>query len=104
MSTRVLPCAVADVDPPTTASVPCTPTAASSVRATGSAPSNYVGDGTGLVTRTDLGGLNLSTVPKVFIECGNMRDSKDASLLTSGTWRQKAARGISDGITSFLKN
>ncbi|QYX80512.1 N-acetylmuramoyl-L-alanine amidase [Streptomyces akebiae] len=74
------------------------------VRATGSAPSNYVGDGTGLVTRTDLGGLNLSTVPKVFIECGNMRDSKDASLLTSGTWRQKAARGISDGITSFLKN
>ncbi|MDX3645774.1 N-acetylmuramoyl-L-alanine amidase [Streptomyces sp. MB09-02B] len=74
------------------------------VRATGSAPSNYVGDGTGLVTRTDLGGLNLSTVPKVFIECGNMRDSKDASLLTSGAWRQKAARGISDGITSFLKN
>ncbi|MDT0571243.1 N-acetylmuramoyl-L-alanine amidase [Streptomyces sp. DSM 3412] len=74
------------------------------VRATGSAPSNYVGDGTGLVTRTDLGGLNLSTVPKVFIECGNMRDSEDASLLTSGTWRQKAARGISDGITSFLKN
>ncbi|MFF7394025.1 N-acetylmuramoyl-L-alanine amidase [Streptomyces scabiei] len=74
------------------------------VRATGSAPSNYVGDGTGLVTRTDLGGLNLSTVPKVFIECGNMRDSKDASLLTSGAWRQKAARGISDGIASFLKN
>ncbi|WP_374116925.1 N-acetylmuramoyl-L-alanine amidase [Streptomyces sp. MNU76] len=74
------------------------------VRATGSAPSNYVGDGTGLVTRTDLGGLNLSTVPKVFIECGNMRDSKDASLLTSGAWRQKAARGISDGITGFLKN
>ncbi|MDX3779489.1 N-acetylmuramoyl-L-alanine amidase [Streptomyces europaeiscabiei] len=74
------------------------------VRATGSAPSNYVGDGTGIVTRTDLGGLNLSTVPKVFIECGNMRDSKDAAQLTSGAWRQKAARGISDGITSFLEN
>ncbi|MEV5317403.1 N-acetylmuramoyl-L-alanine amidase [Streptomyces sp. NPDC052687] len=73
------------------------------VRATGSAPSNYVGDGTGLVTREDLGGLNLSTVPKVFIECGNMRDSKDAALLTSGAWRQKAARGISDGIVSFLR-
>ena len=72
------------------------------VRATGSAPSNYIGDGTGLVTRKDLGGLNLSTVPKVFIECGNMRDSKDAALLTSGTWRQKAAQGISDGIVSFL--
>ncbi|MFG2792648.1 N-acetylmuramoyl-L-alanine amidase [Streptomyces sp. NPDC048419] len=72
------------------------------VRVTGSAPSNYIGDGTGLVTRKDLGGLNLSTVPKVFIECGNMRDSKDAALLTSGTWRQKAAQGISDGIVSFL--
>jgi N-acetylmuramoyl-L-alanine amidase len=73
------------------------------VRATGEAPSNYVGDGTGLVTRQDLGGLNLSTVPKVFIECGNMRDSKDAALLTSGAWRQKAAQGMSEGIVSFLR-
>ncbi|MFI8945561.1 N-acetylmuramoyl-L-alanine amidase [Streptomyces sp. NPDC053750] len=73
------------------------------VRVTGSAPSNYVGDGTGLVTRTDLGGLNLSTVPKVFIECGNMRDSTDAALLTSGDWRQKAAQGMSEGIVSFLR-
>ncbi|MFJ3230088.1 N-acetylmuramoyl-L-alanine amidase [Streptomyces sp. NPDC086787] len=72
------------------------------VRATGSAPANYVGDGTGLVTREDLGGLNLSTVPKVFIECGNMRDSKDAALVTSGTWRQKAAQGIADGLAGFL--
>ena len=50
-----------------------------------------------------LTGLNLSTVPKVFIECGNMRDSKDAALLTSGAWRQKAAQGISEGIVSFLR-
>ncbi|CAM5296258.1 N-acetylmuramoyl-L-alanine amidase [Streptomyces fumanus] len=70
---------------------------------TGSAPADYLGDGTGLVTRTDLGGLNLSTVPKVFLECGNMRDSKDAALLTSGAWRQKAAQGISEGIVSFLR-
>ncbi|MEU0945010.1 N-acetylmuramoyl-L-alanine amidase [Streptomyces canus] len=71
-------------------------------RATHTAPSNYVGDGTGLDTRTDLGGLNLSKVPKVFIECANMRDGKDAALLTSAAWRQKAAQGISDGIVSFL--
>ncbi|MBC9724064.1 N-acetylmuramoyl-L-alanine amidase [Streptomyces sp. TRM68367] len=76
--------------------------AGSFARVTGSAPSNYVGGGTGLVTREDLGGLNLSTVPKVFIECGNMRDSKDAAQLTSGAWRQKAAQGISEGIVSFL--
>ncbi|MGW3193297.1 N-acetylmuramoyl-L-alanine amidase [Streptomyces sp. NPDC001118] len=73
------------------------------LRATGEPPSNYLGEGTGLVTRTDLGGLNLSTVPKVFIECGNMRDSKDAALLSSGAWRQKAAQGISEGIVSFLR-
>ncbi|MFK4542620.1 N-acetylmuramoyl-L-alanine amidase [Streptomyces tendae] len=77
--------------------------AGSFVRVTGTAPSNYLGDGTGLVTRTDLGGLNLSTVPKVFIECGNMRDGKDAALLTSGSWRQKAAEGMSEGIVSFLR-
>ncbi|MBX7551375.1 N-acetylmuramoyl-L-alanine amidase [Streptomyces sp. NPDC004232] len=73
------------------------------LRDTAEPPSNYVGKGTGLVTRTDLGGLNLSTVPKVFIECGNMRDSKDSALLTSGAWRQKAAQGMSDGIVSFLR-
>ncbi|MFJ2647180.1 N-acetylmuramoyl-L-alanine amidase [Streptomyces sp. NPDC087420] len=70
---------------------------------TGSAPSNYIGDGTGLDVRKDLGGLNLSTVPKVFIECGNMRDPKDAALLTSAEWRQKAARGLAEGISGYLE-
>ncbi|WP_353947031.1 N-acetylmuramoyl-L-alanine amidase [Streptomyces sp. HUAS MG91] len=69
---------------------------------TGEPPSNYIGKGTALDTRSDLGGLNLSTVPKVFIECGNMRDAQDARRLTSGEWRQKAAQGISEGIVSFL--
>ncbi|MEV7952539.1 N-acetylmuramoyl-L-alanine amidase [Streptomyces sp. NPDC087532] len=73
------------------------------VRDTGSAPSNYVGGNSGLDIREDLGGLNLSTVPKVFIECGNMRDPEDAALLTSANWRQKAAQGIAEGISSYLK-
>jgi len=73
------------------------------LRVTGSPPSNYIGGGTGIDVRKDLGGLNLSTVPKVFIECGNMRDSKDSAQLTSGAWRQKAAQGISEGIVSFLR-
>ncbi|MEU9237770.1 N-acetylmuramoyl-L-alanine amidase [Streptomyces subrutilus] len=71
-------------------------------RTTGSSPANYLGGGTGLVVRDDLGGLNLSTRPKVFIECGNMRDAKDAAQLTSPDWRQKAAQGIADGIVGFL--
>ncbi|MCT4352932.1 N-acetylmuramoyl-L-alanine amidase [Streptomyces sp. Je 1-79] len=72
-------------------------------RATGTAPSNYIGSGTGLDVRDDLGGLNLSTVPKVFVECGNMRDPKDAALLANAAWRQKAAQGIADGIGTYLK-
>ncbi|MFF0478586.1 N-acetylmuramoyl-L-alanine amidase [Streptomyces sp. NPDC004284] len=72
-------------------------------RATGTSPANYIGDGTGLDVRNDLGGLNLSTVPKVFVECGNMRDPKDAQLLTSAAWRQKAAQGLADGIATYLE-
>ncbi|MFC8271172.1 N-acetylmuramoyl-L-alanine amidase [Streptomyces sp. NPDC057271] len=72
-------------------------------RATGTAPANYLSAGTGLDVRDDLGGLNLSTVPKVFVECGNMRDPKDAALLTNAAWRQKAAQGIADGIGTYLK-
>ncbi|MBT2403570.1 MULTISPECIES: N-acetylmuramoyl-L-alanine amidase [unclassified Streptomyces] len=71
-------------------------------RSTGSVPANYLGGGTGLVVRDDLGGLNLSTRPKVFIECGNMRDAKDAAQLTSPEWRQKAAEGIANGVVGFL--
>ncbi|WP_030618023.1 N-acetylmuramoyl-L-alanine amidase [Streptomyces sclerotialus] len=74
------------------------------VAATGSAPANYIGDGKGLDTRTDLGGLNLSRVPKVFLECGNMRDAQDAAHLTDPAWRQKAAVGITEGITGFLRD
>nr|WP_206324632.1 MULTISPECIES: N-acetylmuramoyl-L-alanine amidase [unclassified Streptomyces] len=77
--------------------------AAAFARTTGTSPANYLGGGTGLDVRSDLGGLNLSTVPKVFVECGNMRDPKDAALLTSGAWRQKAARGIADGIVTYLQ-
>ncbi|MFE1505209.1 N-acetylmuramoyl-L-alanine amidase [Streptomyces albidoflavus] len=73
------------------------------VQRTGSAPSNYIGGGTGLDVRDDLGGLNLSTVPKVFVECGNMRDAQDAALLKDAGWRQKAALGMADGITLHLR-
>ncbi|GHJ37956.1 N-acetylmuramoyl-L-alanine amidase [Streptomyces sp. TS71-3] len=71
-------------------------------QATGSAPANYISGGSGLDVRSDLGGLTLSRVPKVFIECGNMRDSRDAANVTDGAWQEKAARGIAEGIMSFL--
>lgn len=57
----------------------------------------------GLVTASDLGGLNLSTVPKVFIECANMPNPEDARKLTDPQWRQLAAQGIADAFTSYLE-
>ncbi|MCF6526413.1 N-acetylmuramoyl-L-alanine amidase [Streptomyces sp. JJ36] len=71
-------------------------------RATGTRPADYTGGGDGLVTRDDLGGLNLTRVPKVFLECGNMRDPRDAALLGDAQWRGRAARGVADGIADFL--
>ncbi|MFD1828338.1 N-acetylmuramoyl-L-alanine amidase [Streptomyces desertarenae] len=74
--------------------------------ATGTRPADYLGGevaGTGLVTRGDLGGLNLSRVPKVFLECGNMRDARDARRLADPAWRERAARGVADGVTAFLR-
>jgi N-acetylmuramoyl-L-alanine amidase len=71
--------------------------------ATGEPFANYLGGGTGLMVRDDLGGLNLSLVPKVFIECGNMRNARDAKSLTDPAWRQHAAQGIADGLTAFLE-
>src|SRR5690606_40896397 len=47
---------------------------------TGMDPADYIAE-EGLDERTDLGGLNLSTVPKVFLEAGNMRNPGDAKRL-----------------------
>jgi N-acetylmuramoyl-L-alanine amidase len=62
---------------------------------------NYVGNH-GLDVRTDLGGLNLSTVPKVFIECGNMRNAGDAAKLSSAAFRQRIAAALAAGFTAFV--
>ncbi|MFD8600457.1 N-acetylmuramoyl-L-alanine amidase [Kitasatospora sp. NPDC059646] len=68
---------------------------------TGEPTSTYIGQ-QGLDTRTDLGGLNLSKVPKVFIECGNMRNAGDAGRMSDPEWRQRAARAVADALTSYL--
>ena len=68
---------------------------------TGEQVSDYAGTD-GIDPRDDLGGLNLSTVPKVLIECANMRNAADSELVESPAWRQEAAQGLADGITAFL--
>src|SRR3712207_8597199 len=44
------------------------------------------------VARSDLGGLNLSDVPKVFIETGNMQNPRDAALLRQRSFQARAAQ------------
>lgn len=70
--------------------------------ATGEPFATYLGGGTGLMVRSDLGGLNLSQVPAVFIECGNMRNAADAARLSAPAWREMAAHGVALGISRFL--
>ena len=68
---------------------------------TGMPVSNYLGTN-GIMPRGDLGGLNLSTVPKVFIECGNMRNATDASMMHSDAFQQSAAAAIDTAVVQFL--
>jgi N-acetylmuramoyl-L-alanine amidase len=57
----------------------------------------------GIQPRDDLAGINLSTVPKVFIECANMRNATDAALVTSVAWQARAARALATGLATFLR-
>jgi N-acetylmuramoyl-L-alanine amidase len=56
----------------------------------------------GIQPRDDLAGLNLTTVPKVLIECGNMRNATDAALLVSAAFQRKAAQAMAEAIAQFL--
>jgi N-acetylmuramoyl-L-alanine amidase len=57
----------------------------------------------GVTARDDLAGLNLTTVPKVLIECGNMRNATDARLLTATWFQRAAARAMEAAIIRFLR-
>jgi N-acetylmuramoyl-L-alanine amidase len=70
---------------------------------TGEPVSSYDGVN-GIQPRDDLGGINLTTVPKVFIECANMRNATDAALVVSPAWQQRAAAALDNGITEFLRS
>ncbi|MGH2863851.1 MAG: N-acetylmuramoyl-L-alanine amidase [Solirubrobacteraceae bacterium] len=69
---------------------------------TGMPVSDY--DGTdGVSERDNLAGLNLTTVPKVLIECGNMRNSTDAALLVRPSFQRLAARALTEAIDAYLR-
>lgn len=67
----------------------------------GLTPSTYIGTD-GFEKRSDLAGLNLSTVPKVLVECGNMRNAGDIALMESASGRARIAKAIADGLIAYL--
>jgi N-acetylmuramoyl-L-alanine amidase len=70
--------------------------------AVGIARSTYVGDGTALSIRSDLGTLNMSDVPVAMLEVGNMRNASDAHRMTTKKGRHRYARAVVRGIRLYL--
>jgi N-acetylmuramoyl-L-alanine amidase len=71
------------------------------LRGTGISYSNYIGKDA-LDVRGDLGGLNLSTVPKVFIETGNMANPGDIAKLADPSFRQRIAESLATGLAAYF--
>jgi N-acetylmuramoyl-L-alanine amidase len=71
------------------------------LRRTSMPESDYYGHD-GIEPRDDLAGLNLTMVPKVLIECGNMPNPTDAALLTSPRFQRKLAAALESAIVAFL--
>ena len=61
---------------------------------------SYGGDGYDV--RRDLGTLNMSDVPTVMVELGNMRNAAEARCMTSRSCRGRYADGLAGGIRSYL--
>jgi N-acetylmuramoyl-L-alanine amidase len=57
----------------------------------------------GINHRGDLAGLNLTKVPKILIEVGNMRNATDAKLLTSAKFQQQVASALLAAIIAYLR-
>jgi N-acetylmuramoyl-L-alanine amidase len=63
--------------------------------------SDYYGRG-GYISRNDLAGLNLTTMPKVLIETGNMNNAADAALLVTPKVQRAIAAALAAAIARFL--
>jgi len=63
--------------------------------------SDYYGRN-GYISRDDLAGLNLTTMPKVLVECGNMRNAADAALLVRPGVQRSIAAALAAAIIRFL--
>lgn len=70
-------------------------------QATGMPVADYIARD-GFSERDDLGGLNLSDVPAVFLEAGNMRNGSDLDLLRNPEFQQEIAEALVAALNDFL--
>jgi N-acetylmuramoyl-L-alanine amidase len=63
----------------------------------------YIAGGDGLDFRSDLATLNLSNVPTVMVELGNMRNAADARLMTTPQGRAAYAAALARAVRLFLR-
>ncbi len=73
-----------------------------SLVAAGLPRAGYVAGGDGLDFRSDLGTLNLADIPTVMVECGNMRNPKDARRMTTRAGRARYATALAHAVRRYL--
>ncbi|MSZ77916.1 MAG: N-acetylmuramoyl-L-alanine amidase [Actinobacteria bacterium] len=78
-------------------------TARQALDAAGFDRATYVAGGDGLDFRGDLATLNLSDVPTILVELGNMRDSGDAQVMTSADGQAAYAAALVEAVRRYLR-
>jgi N-acetylmuramoyl-L-alanine amidase len=71
------------------------------LRGTALRVSDYYGRD-GYISRNDLAGLNLTTMPKILVETGNMNNAADAALLVRPGVQHAIAAALAAAIAQFL--
>ncbi|WAC57982.1 N-acetylmuramoyl-L-alanine amidase [Gordonia sp. SL306] len=64
---------------------------------------NYAGVTKGLQTRSDIAAVNLTKVPAVFIEMGNLSNPAEAASLSGKDGQLKYAMAVTDGILDYVR-
>jgi N-acetylmuramoyl-L-alanine amidase len=72
------------------------------LRGVGLPVANYIAGGDGLDFRSDLATLNLSDVPTVMVELGNMRNPRDARRMTRAAGRSTYSRALAHAVRAYL--
>lgn len=73
-----------------------------SFKRAGFKPANYAGVKDGIQQRSDIAGTNLTRVPIVFVEMGNLSNPTEAKELSSAKGSAAYAMAVTNGVKSYL--